>query len=116
MGNYFINLVRVLFPIELIFKGVKYIPFILYQIYITISLIKKVSKIRNSEYTNRDTLLLAIFIAYLLVASLYEPDFGSFIRHESTLSFIMFDLFLENKKVCQVRNNDYLFDMENEEK
>ena len=95
--NYFINLMRVLFPIELIVKGIKYIPFIVYQMYITAKMIIILSKVKQREMEIKSTLLISVFISYLLVATLHEPDFGSFIRHESALAFIMFDLFISDK-------------------
>lgn len=47
IGNYIINFFRMLFPIELIFKGIKYIPFIIYQCYIIINILHSFKKIEN---------------------------------------------------------------------
>lgn len=92
--NYIINLFRIMIPLELLTKGLKYIPFVVYQIYLTYSLIKKTKSVSKSKY-----ILLAIIISYFAVANLFEPDFGSVVRHEVTLYFILFDFLLERSKV-----------------
>lgn len=91
--NYFINLLRLLFPFELLLKGVKYIPFIIYQLYISIVFIKNIF----IQKKNKNCFLAAIFISYMLISNLFEPDFGSFIRHEVSLLFILFGLMLGGK-------------------
>ncbi|MGM9970055.1 MAG: hypothetical protein ACI35S_06645 [Anaeroplasma sp.] len=81
LANYFINALRLLFPFELLTKGfnITYIVFFFYQIFITISFIKIVlSKDVNSVFK-------CILIAYFIVSFGFEPDFGSFVRHESTI-------------------------------
>lgn len=98
MINYLLNLFRILFPIELIFKGIKYVPFIIYQFYFTIMLLLKTKSDWEIRFNN---IYLPIIIAYLLVANLFEPDFGSVIRHEAALYFIFLEVFLfrnDNKK------------------
>ena len=94
MINYLVNLFRILFPLELILKGVKYIPFIIYQIYFTITVLLKTKNEKDVRYNNS---FLAIIIAYILVSNLFEPDFGSVIRHEVSLYFIFLEVFLFRK-------------------
>lgn len=95
--SYIVNYVRISIPIELLFKGVKYIPFILYQISITMLLIffmKKEDKKQNF------ILELVISCSYLMVATTFEPDFGSLIRHEITMFpffVFLFDMLMKNK-------------------
>lgn len=82
MLNYVINAVRMMFPLELLTKGVKYIPFVIFQ---TISLVylivgfKKLQYVKNSAFV----LSLCVYCAYLLTSFVFEPDFGSWIRHET---------------------------------
>ena len=40
IGNYIINFIRMLIPVELLLKGVKYLPFVIYQIYVSIKFFK----------------------------------------------------------------------------
>ncbi len=97
MINYFINYIRILFPIELLTKGVKYIPFIIYQIMFSLFLIRSSSiviKFKKKHYY----LFVAVIFGYLSVANLFEPDFGSLVRHEITLFPIYLTLFIDVMK------------------
>lgn len=85
--NYLINFVRMLFPIELITKGVKYIPFIFYQFFITFTLFKTSTKLND-----KNIMWLITFVSFIMISVIFEPDFGSFIRHESALFLIMFEM------------------------
>lgn len=78
--NYIINLVRIFIPIELVFKGIKYVPFVIYQLYITYYIMKNVKKVNKNNIVN-----ITIILAYFLCSATFEPDFGSLIRHESIL-------------------------------
>ncbi len=91
MENYIVNLFRLLFPIELLFNdfgNIKYILFIIYQLMITVVIIKDFKKINNSN-----VLWIITIISYIMVSVLFEPDFGSFIRHESCTFLILLELF-----------------------
>ena len=79
--NYFIDLIRLIFPIELLFKGFGYIPFLIFM-FLLIMFIKDL--IGSYNNINEEIVLyLSIFIAYVLVSALFEPDFGSWARHLS---------------------------------
>lgn len=92
--NYIINLIRIFFPIELLFKGVTYLPFVIYQIYIIFYLIKSIKNISKENIVNT-----TLILAYLFCSITFEPDFGSVTRHESVL-FLFFLLMIKlcNKK------------------
>lgn len=98
IGNYIINLIRLLFPIELIFKGVKYFPFILYQMIVTLNVIKSVKKIND-----KNIVAVCIVVGFLMISAIFEPDFGSFVRHESVLFLILLEMsyydIIEGKEV-----------------
>ena len=85
--NYFINGLRIFFPLELFVKGVKYIPFIIFQLWLTSIIVKNVQKI-----SKENILFLSIVLAYFIGSISYEPDFGSVIRHESTLFLFYYSL------------------------
>lgn len=87
IGNYLINTIRIMFPIELLFKGIKYIPFIIYQLFITYSLFKTSKKI---NYNN--ILTIITIISFIMISIIFEPDFGSFIRHESALILFLIEV------------------------
>lgn len=79
--DYVINSIRMMFPIELVFKGVLYIPFFVYQIFILIYFIKTLGSIKKVE--SNMLVVLSCFSAYLFGSFIFEPDFGSWVRHEA---------------------------------
>ncbi len=79
--NYFINAFRMMLPLELIPKGVFYLPFVIYQTFILYYLIRSYQKVR--ELSPEHLLALSVFTAYILGSFLFEPDFGSWVRHEA---------------------------------
>lgn len=81
--DYILMLVRMLIPIELVKLGPKYAIYTIYQIIISaiiISNIKNINKISNER-----RVALYIYIAFLMGSAAFEPDFGSWIRHEAVL-------------------------------
>lgn len=89
--NYIINSIRMLFPVELLFMGVKYIPFFIYQLYLTIHIIKN---IKNSDKNN--LLNLSIVLGYWLMLFASESDFGTLVRHQAILLPFYLDIIKEN--------------------
>lgn len=85
--NWAVNTVRLLFPIELFSMGAYYVPFALYQLYISISTLKTLSK---GMLSDRFILCISVYLAFVLASGAFEPDFGSWVRHETAcLPFIL---------------------------
>jgi len=81
--NYILVLIRMLFPIELLLLGIKYIPYVLYQLLITTVFFLSFKRYNeNSPIVN---LSIIIFFAFLCCSATFEPDFGSWVRHESVV-------------------------------
>lgn len=80
--DYIILIIRMLLPVELIRFGPKYWLYIIYQFLITAFFIRTVLKIKTNSKTVNYAIYL--FLGYLLVSALFEPDFGSWVRHEAT--------------------------------
>lgn len=92
--NYIINLIRLMIPLELLLKGMKYIPFVIYQIAIIWLLVKSCKKANE-----KNALTIIVILSFIIISIIFEPDFGSFIRHESSLFLLFLDLtFIINKK------------------
>lgn len=91
--NYIINTFRILFPLELLVKGYKYVPFVIFQLFFTIILLKNIFRISKEK-----SLFLFIVMAFVMVSIIYEPDFGSIIRHESVLMLFILELINERKE------------------
>lgn len=82
--NYIVNFFRILIPIELLAKNITYIPFILYQVVVSYYIVKALI-IRNSK----NILTIGVVFSYFMVSITFEPDFGSVVRHESTLFILL---------------------------
>ena len=98
--NFIINFVRLALPLELIFKGPIYIIYVVYQLFITYILFQNSKKVSSA---NR--LPLSLMLAYFTTSVLFEPDFGSFLRHESVYFLIVLLLInsirrSENVEIC----------------
>lgn len=87
IGNYLINIFRLMIPVELLFKGLKYLPFIVYQLFVTYQIMKSGTKVND-----KNILWIITIISFMMVSIIFEPDFGSFIRHESSLILILLQL------------------------
>lgn len=81
--DYLIMLLRMMFPIELLRLGVKYIPYVLYQLIITYFVIRNIMNIKSNEKIKN--IALYLYIGFLFASATFEPDFGSWVRHEAVL-------------------------------
>ena len=107
--DYLIMILRMLFPVELIPMGIKYWPYVFYQILISYFLIKAIINMKKqSKSTN---LALYLYISFLLASGTFEPDFGSWVRHEAAIIpvlLIMAGIIIpkEKKKVGDINENN----------
>ncbi|KAA8826887.1 hypothetical protein [Bifidobacterium tissieri] len=82
MVNYVINLVRMMLPFELAIRGASYLPFFAFQLMVTaymVNLLRKINQVEDSSLF----IAICVFLGYVLASALFEPDFGSWTRHES---------------------------------
>lgn len=86
--DYVIMIVRMLFPLELARLGMKYIPYVVFQIFITCYMYGALKKL-NEMNVNRN-LAVMLYLGFLFGSATFEPDFGSWVRHEA----VIFPLFL----------------------
>lgn len=89
MFNYIINAFRMMIPIELLLKSPGYAPFFIYQIFILIYLFKALANIKTMD--KKMVVALSCFVAYFFGSVVFEPDLGSWVRHEAT-TFPVFQL------------------------
>lgn len=87
--NYISIFIRLLFPFELLLMKIKYLPFVVYQLIISFNLFKFGRKLNSNNL-----IWLIIVVAFLLTSAIFEPDFGSFVRHESTMFLIFLYMFI----------------------
>jgi hypothetical protein len=99
--NYLINAVRMMIPFELAIKGVQYLPFFCFQVAVTIYLAHLFGKLDEIE-DETQFLAISIFLGYVLASALFEPDFGSWVRHEAaTFPVLHLLVFSRNQQLSQ---------------
>lgn len=81
--DYIILVLRMLFPIELIRFGPQYWLYVLYQMLVSGLFIKSIKNIRHNHRIQNYALVL--FIGFLFTSATFEPDFGSWVRHEAVV-------------------------------
>lgn len=111
--NTIINILRILFPIELLFKSINYLPFVIYQTYITytLAIYAKKNIINNkNKVLKKDNIdsMFYIIISFLTVASIFEPDFGSLARHESVLFMFILAIGIDNYQYNKKNKREYI--------
>ena len=99
--NYLINAVRMMIPFELALKGVQYLPFFFFQVAVTVYLVHLFGKLDEIQ-DNMQFLAISIFLGYVLASVLFEPDFGSWVRHEAATFPVLHLLVLSpNQRLSQ---------------
>lgn len=78
-AEYALVILRLLFPLELIGKGPKYWPYIIYQISMTYFTIKGLRNFRRNTRTQNAA--LTIFVGYVFASAAFEVDYGAWVRH-----------------------------------
>lgn len=79
--DYFVKIFRLMFPVELLVKGkVTYLFMIVYQ-YLLFLFMVRAFRGRHEKQPSR-TIALYLYLAFLLCSAAFEPDFGSWVRHE----------------------------------
>lgn len=107
--DYIIEFIRLLFPFELMFIGIKYYPYILFQLIITYYFIKSIIFIEEKNKSEKIAIFLCL--AFFIGSAMFEPDFGSWIRHEAVFFPILFIIC----KVKELKSNEEKNDLKKEE-
>lgn len=80
--DYFIKIFRLMVPIELLFKlKVTYLFLLVYQGFLLQFLIRTF-KFRDKKRNPTRTIAMYLYIAFLLCSAAFEPDYGSWVRHQ----------------------------------
>lgn len=98
-AEYLIKIFRLLFPIELLLKGkITYVFLIVNQFLLVMFMIRTFKAIRESkknwhstqaQYLSIRELALFTYIAFVLCSAAFEPDFGSWVRHQGVTFPVM---------------------------
>lgn len=81
MVDYVINAFRMMVPIELLVKSPVYAPFVVYQVFVMYYFFRTVKKLKKLDL--KMIVTISCFSAYFLGSVIFEPDFGSWVRHEA---------------------------------
>ena len=92
--NYIVNFFRMMFPFELLLKSLKYVVFIAYQLFITCNVIMLW---KNLNSNNKNILLFVVIFSFEMMSVIFEPDFGSFVKHQSAMTLIFLEMVISNK-------------------
>ena len=85
--DYILLVIRMLFPIELLRFGPQYWLYALYQIITSAMVIKALLNIKKNGPIRMCALY--IYIGFLFASATFEPDFGSWIRHNAVTAPII---------------------------
>lgn len=77
--EYALAILRLLFPFELVSNGPKYWPYIIYQLCMTVFLLRSLRNYRSN--TRTQNVALIIFLGYVFASATFEVDYGSWVRH-----------------------------------
>ena len=107
--NHMISVIRMILPVELIFKGIKYIPFVIFQCIVVYNIVF----IAKHKSVTDDEILpaVAICIGFLLGSAVFEPDFGSWVRHEIAIFpvlYIIFEFIDKETKTAVTKVSKYI--------
>ena len=103
MYDYIINSVRMMIPIELLLKSPGYFPFFVYQFFILSYVFRALKNIKRMD--SKVMVALSCFLSFFLGSVVFEPDFGSWVRHEAT-TFPVFQLIAYNS-VNNIEDSTY---------
>ena len=84
-AEYIMAVIRLSFPVELVFLGIKYIPYVVFQSFSSIFIIKSFKK--NNRVIN---IALMLYFAFLFMSASFEVDFGTWLRHQTVIYPILF--------------------------
>lgn len=80
--DYFLKILRLMVPIELLFKlKVTYLFLLVYQ-GLLLTFLARTFRNRDKQQNPTRTIAMYLYIAFLLCSAAFEPDFGSWVRHQ----------------------------------
>lgn len=80
--DYFLKILRLMVPIELLFKlKVTYLFLLVYQ-GLLLTFLARTFRNRDKQQNPTRTIAMYLYMAFLLCSAAFEPDFGSWVRHQ----------------------------------
>lgn len=106
--DYLIMLIRMMVPIELMTFGPKYWPYVAYQVMITFYVVMALKNIKRNHKSKN--VALYVYLGFLCGSATFEPDFGSWVRHEAAIApvlFILADMYKFRKSRTDLERHDF---------
>jgi len=88
--NIIINIFRLLFPVTVAAEGMSQLLFFIYQIILSGKLLVLFYNMSEENLNESTFIAISLLIAYFIVAAIFEPDYGSVIKHEMAVFPIMY--------------------------
>lgn len=113
--DYLVMLIRMMVPIELITFGPKYWPYVAYQVMITFYVVMALKNIKKNHKSKN--VALYVYLGFLCGSATFEPDFGSWVRHEAAIApilFILADMYRFKKAETDILKNKLEKEMQGE--
>lgn len=114
--DYLVMLVRMMIPIELMTFGPKYWPYVAYQIMITFFVVAALKNIKKNNKSKN--VALYVYLGFLCGSATFEPDFGSWVRHEAAIApilFILADMYKFKKSTTDLQKHKLEIEIQGEE-
>lgn len=108
--EYMFAVLRMMFPVELVVLGPKYWFYILYQIIVTLGMIKSV---RNwNQNTVEQKIATTLFVGFMFMSATFEVDFGAWIRHGAvTMPMVLIMMGICGRKpLVEVQSKHYFME------
>jgi hypothetical protein len=105
--NVGVSIIRMMLPAELVFISLKmkYLIFISYQFTLTFYYLNAAGNILRGNADSTQKASFCVFTGFLIGSGLFEPDFGSWIRHESAMLPVLLPMFFLPKENVDVAGN-----------
>lgn len=102
--EYIVVVFRMTFPVELLRLGVKYYPYVAYQMFTSILMLRALFSYRkNSKEQN---IALILYMGFLFASCTFEVDFGAWVRH-GAVTFPVLAVMIGATKLRRKREESY---------
>lgn len=102
LSNTAFNFIRIMFPIELLFLGVKYILSTIFLVSLSLISMLQIKKYVGNKLLNDKEKLYFLsalsLVCFSFAQAIFEPDFGSVLRHKMMLLFFIIVMLSEISK------------------
>lgn len=90
--NFLISSIRIMFPVEFVFKGMKYALFAIIQIILSVYVFGNYDKSYFWDIDYRMEYFL--IVSFIIVELIWEIDLGTMFRHETTILLLLLRVFV----------------------